>query len=273
MPGRALIGLLLACTVSAPATAGDDLARAAALALAEGKQLLDAGKDARPAYLRARQLFERSGDGLDNSPGRWRNIGNAAFLAGDMPYAVLCFRLGLMYDPHDVSLRASLEYVRSQVRYPPGQHGAAEVDFWPTWLPRFGSGVWLGIGVVGYLGGCLAATAWWLRRWKTLAAATLVGLAAATVGAYGWHILDRQWQRDRAWPTVVIRFDDVALRTGNGASYPAHAELPALRCGMEARRVASRGDWWQIQFASGVVGWIRDSQAYMYLGSRNFGGD
>jgi hypothetical protein len=58
---------------------------------------------------------------------------------------------------------------------------------------------------------------------------------------------------------VVIREDKPPFRKGNGRSYPAHADLPVLSRGMEARRIHERGGWLQIQFASGEVGWVEKS--------------
>jgi hypothetical protein len=118
------------------------------------------------------------------------------------------------------------------------------------------------LAAAGYFGACLTATAWWLRRGKMLAFAALLCMTTAVFGGVSWRLLDHQWQRDRGMPVMVIRFDEVPLRTGNGMHYPAHADLPLLRRGMEARRRTIRGDWRQIEFASGVVGWIHKNDVY-----------
>jgi len=47
----------------------------------------------------------------------------------------------------------------------------------------------------------------------------------------------------------------VMLRTGNGLRYPPRYETPLNR-GVEARLLFTRGDWLQIEFAGGEVGWV-----------------
>src|SRR5439155_27372853 len=61
-------------------------------------------------------------------------------------------------------------------------------------------------------------------------------------------------------PVVVIAEDGVAddgvqLRKGNGFSYPPRHETRLYR-GAEARLRHGRGDWLQVELASGEVGWI-----------------
>jgi hypothetical protein len=270
MPGRTLsAGLVCIATVSV-AYVGDfsALPPQAVAAFAEGKQLLAAGKDARHAFAQAAQLLGDSTDLVFDSPGPCLNYGNASYLAGDLPNAVAGFRGGLMQDPHHRLLREHLAYARLQIQYPPEGRGRPEPEFWPDWLPRLHSGTWLSLAVVGYVLGWVAGAAWWCRRRPALALAALGFFAVACVASYGWNLLDRDDQRNRDVPLVVIAEEQVPLRTGNGASYPLHSELPRLRPGMEARLLAARGDWLQIRFASGEVGWVERSavQAWALVG-------
>jgi hypothetical protein len=158
-------------------------------------------------------------------------------------------------------MRGNLAYARGQVQYPPGPSGRAEADFWPAWLPRFSADVFLVLAGAAYVLGCAALTVWWLRRGVHSVLVGALCLAIAGMAGYGWHLLDADHLRNRQTPSVVIREDHVALRTGNGVSYPRHAELPTLRQGMEARRIHRRGAWLQVRFMSGEVGWIHADEA------------
>lgn len=269
MSGHALTVSLLAMVLSAARLRADDVrapAREAAVAaFEEGKRLLAAGKDGRPEFQRALECFREATDEFITAPGTCQNLGNAAFLAGDVPYAVITFRAGLILDPHHPLLRANLAYARAQVVYPPGTRGRPPADYWPSWLPRWHTGALLGIGLAAYAVAWIAATGWWLRRRPWLAVVAVGGLGLAAVAGYGWRLHAEQLQMDCDFPPIVIIPDQTPLLTGNGPSYPRHPDLPILRRGMEARRLAERGDWLQIQFASGETGWIPATDAWIIM--------
>jgi hypothetical protein len=248
--GIAALGRLRADEVQARQKA------AATAAFEEARRLLADGKDARSEFRRAADGFHEATNDLFHTPGTCRNIGNAAFLADDLPHAIYAFRVGLSLDLHDPVLRANLAYARAQVAYPPGARGRPPADTWPSWLPRWHTGALLGAGLVAYSAACIAALGWWFRRRRWLLVAALVGFGLSAAGVHGWRLLCRQSQMDRDFPLVVIAFDQTDLRTGNGPSYPRHPDLPMLRRGMEARGLGQRGDWIQIQFASGETGWV-----------------
>ncbi|MCI0681259.1 MAG: hypothetical protein L0Y71_04075 [Gemmataceae bacterium] len=271
MFGRTLTALFpavlsaLTALAASPARAeeGDPSAHAAGVAaFAEGKRLLAAGKDARAAFQRSFDRFSAATDSARLSAADGQNIGNAAFLAGDLPSAIAAFRAGLILDRHQPVLRANLAYARAQVQYPPGQHGRPEADPWPAWLPRWQVDTLVRIGGGAYAVAWLASTVWLLRRRNWLAWLALAGFAVAACAGYGWWLHWRQSQIDRDFPPVVIR-NDTSLWTGNGPSYPRHLELPQLRRGMEARRLTERGGWLLIQFASGETGWIDGDDAWV----------
>jgi hypothetical protein len=239
------------------AAAGFAAAQDGFTAFAEGKRLIADGKDARAAFQEALRSFEkRDVDSLEKTA-LAQNLGNAAFLAGDLPRAILAFRYGLFFDRHHSLLRDNLAYARSQVRYAAGNdHGRAESDRWPAWLPRLGATSYIVIGLISYCLICVALTGCALRPALWRAVAAVAGCAAACGALYGCYLLRVQAINDLGFPPVIVRHDDVPLRTGNGPSYPLQAELPRLALGMEARRLGRRGAWLQIQFASGEIGWI-----------------
>ncbi|MCS7045751.1 MAG: hypothetical protein NZO58_05300 [Gemmataceae bacterium] len=263
-PSRSLMLIMaLLPALALSVRAADTPAVSAAIAAFEkGKRLIEAGQDATAAFREALRAWEQAGNAESCSPARFRNLGNAAYLAGDLPLAILYYRLGLMQTPHDTGLRRGLNYCRRQVLYPPDGRGRPEALAWPPWLPSWSSAGMALLAAVGYLVTCLAGTWFWWRRRFTAVLFAVAGLAAAVAGYEGWRRLDAQRRRDAEVPVVVVRGEQVAMFTGNGRSYPRHPQLPTLQAGMEARRLATRGDWWLIEFADGTRGWIRGQEAY-----------
>jgi len=268
MSRRAVILLLVALGSVGLVGAGADVRpfQDGWAAFEEGKKLVAEGKDARPAFQRALQAFAERAEQLDGTA-LAQNLGNAAFLADDLPRALLAFRYGLSFDRHHALLRANLAYARSQVRYPLNSpRGRAEPDPWPVWLPRLGAGWCVGVATIGYCLAWAALTGCVLKRQTRLAVLTAACFALAAAAGYGCYLLRWQAEQDFDFSPVVVRHEDVPLRTGNGLSYPRHPELPTLARGMEARCLHVRGAWLQIQFASGETGWIQDRDA---LGWKN----
>lgn len=201
----------------------------------------------------ARKHFLAAGNDFDRlaqqrpqqSPALYRNLGNARFLAGQLPEAIVAFHQGLRLAPEDAVLREHLEYVRGRVEYPPGARPPA--DIWPAWASAY---LLLGTALLAHALGWLA----WMRRrhgWMWLSF-VLAGLLAAA-----WGVKQVRDQRTEA--CVVIAKDDVPLRRGNGDEYPVHPEAPALARGVESRLLARRGDWLQIRLYSGHIGWVQNS--------------
>jgi hypothetical protein len=193
------------------------------------------------------------------SNARFYNMGNAHFLANQLPEAIFAYRRGLRLDPNDQDMRDNLDYVRARVSYPFGDRGRPEEDTWPSWLYRPSTFVVLFVTMALYAMACALVTLWLMtRRRAHLVRASILLLLGIACGFF-WIVLqnDNDWQ-DRQ-PLVVIREDRLPLRQGNGPSYPANADLPVLSRGMEARRLHERGGWLQIQFAGGETGWVEKS--------------
>jgi hypothetical protein len=256
---RTLSRLAVVLATAGAAAAHDEIGlQDGASAFAEGKKLIDEGKDARAAFQQAMTAFAKNAAQPSRRAASAQNLGNAAFLADELPSAILSFRAGLSHDPHHPVLRANLVYARAQVRYPPNrQSGRPEPELWPAWLPRWRSMIFVVVGGFVYCLAFAALTVLFFQRrfWLAAAAGLCFGLAGAA--AYACYLTAWQWRYDLDRPPVVIRYDGVALRTGNGVSYPQNAELPTLSRGMEARKLAARGDWLQVRFASGEIGWVR----------------
>jgi hypothetical protein len=81
-------------------------------------------------------------------------------------------------------------------------------------------------------------------------------LLTASAGVGVWLLQEHDAWEDREPLVVVAAADGVALQRGNGESYPRLMTLPQ---GLEARRLHQRGDWLQIQLATGEIGWVHRS--------------
>jgi hypothetical protein len=221
-------------------------------AFLEGKNNADKPAEARQAFARSADLCEELRRRGITNPELCRNLGNAALLAGRLARAVFAYREGQRQAPNDGVLQANLEYARSRVHYPPGLRPTEY--FWPTWLPRPDM-LFLQCSTLVL---CALACPFWVRRFTAgrgtgpaflLTSATV--LAGAGLALLDWHAL-----QEERYPLVVIAADDTPLQRGNGTNYPRHPTLLTVNEGMEARRLVERGDWLQIQFPGGQVGWV-----------------
>jgi hypothetical protein len=231
------------------------LPRLAESAFRQGTASRSNPAQARASFARAAAAFDELGRRGFRSAALCFNQGNAYFLAGDLPRAILAYRRGLRLAPNSLSKRTNLALARQQVEHPL----ATTADRWP-WLPR-PAPRWLWLGLVGLYGlAGFAFARWWMVRRNGL---LLVGLFAALgvlVTAGGLILAEVDRRQDLAHPLVVIARDQVQLRKGNGYRYPVVDETPLNR-GVEARWLFSRSDWLQIELADGKVGWIPHTAA------------
>jgi tetratricopeptide (TPR) repeat protein len=231
--------------------------------LAEAEAAFQAGAERRSTPAEARSYFQIAAEQYEQLRGRGvdgsainQNLGNAYLLAGDVPRAILAYRRALRFAGSDRHIQVGLAFARAQVAYPAGgSYGRPPVEQRPPWLPRVASVWYMCIGFVTYLFGWFALTCWRAGRpgrWLLGAAVSfsLTLLLVAGLAAEEWRDADLT-----ARPVVVLSDDGVLLRTGNGLSYPPRSETPLNR-GVEARLLFIRGDWLQIQLASGEIGWV-----------------
>jgi hypothetical protein len=187
------------------------------------------------------------------NPGLCRNEGSAALLADDLPVAIAAYRRGLRLDPSDRGLRENLEYARDQVAYPAGLGCRPAASGWPPWLPRPANELLLGMALALYAVGCIIVTRWLIGRRGSGGVVVLV--LAGGLGMW-WGARQVRADAERRHPLVVVVADTLPLHTGNGRAYLTHPRLPAVRRGMEGRLVFVRGDWLQVEFPGGEVGWL-----------------
>jgi hypothetical protein len=226
------------------------------LSFRDGLQRRDNTAEARPAFRQAAAYFDALVERGYRSRGLFQNQGNAHLLAGEPAPAIFAYRRGLRLANNDRTLRDGLTYAREQVAYPvTGSFARPPAEAWPAWI-KFPSRLSLLLAAFGcYAALMLCATLWVIRRRAVAVAGLGVSLVLflAFVGVFV-RMASIDWEETH-YPLVVIADDGVLFRTGNGPSYPLRSETPLNR-GVEARLLAQRSDWLQIELGSGEVGWI-----------------
>lgn len=235
----------------------EDLRARAETAFAEGVEGADtAPREARERFRLAARCYEQlRQDGMAN-PDLYLSQGNAWFLGGDLPHAILAYRRGLILQPSNFALQAALANARTEVKHPGGV-GQPAIEHRPPWLPRW-PGVLLVLVFIGYSAACLCGARWWMLRQRRLLGTAALALTAALAAGAGLLAETASLQNDLAHPLVVITVDDVQLRKGNGETYPARVETPLNR-GVEAIKLAELSGWLQIELGTGEVGWVQKS--------------
>ena len=248
------------CLAVGPAdTAGDEPAAVQARAesaFENGIQLKARPEEARAAFKEAAERYESLRKAGVKSRELFINLGNSHLLAGDLPKALLAFRMGLRLSPGDSVLASHLEYARGEVEQN-GRIGRPPGESLPRWLLLLSMKL-LFFSVIG--GEFLACAAF--VRWRiTGRGISLVCFSALLSCMITLGMGARYWaeQVDCKYSIVVIANDNVTLRKGNSSAYPAASEFKLNR-GAEARLLFNRGSWMQIELSGGEVGWVPASQ-------------
>lgn len=243
--------LIMASALSTSAEA-DAVWQQAVESFEKGKASLGRHDEAKAHFEQAAAKFAELQRAGIHHPSLFRNLGNAHYLADNLPHAILAYRQGLLLDPGDAAMREALHLARAQVVRIDETHGLAEQESWPAWLPWPGFGILLAVSLTTWAAACITGWIAWRRRNLRLIALAMGLMLAAIASGLTWNSRADLADADNL---VVVRDDAVALRRGNGPHFAVHSELPVLRRGMEARRLHERGGWMQIRFASGEVGW------------------
>lgn len=262
---RALL-VLLAWLMWAPVLAhaqdasGDDpVARVAAATEAFREAAGTTTAEARAeAFRRAAELYRTALAAGHRNGALEYNTANAWLLAGDVGRAVLHYRRALEIRPGDPRVLANLETARSRRRdrfeVTSTRALTDTLLFWHHGLSlRSKIPLALGAWAVGF---ALLAAGVWLPRGRGGRAAALRAGAALLVVALavgGSALVDL---RDRAArDAAVVVADEIALRTGDGASYPERYENP-IHAGAEVRVVEERAGWVDVELPDGKRGWV-----------------
>jgi hypothetical protein len=258
-----VVAFVISTALAAKPVADWDLPLSDAALLERAEAEFHAGVEARAHPEQARKSFRAAADlyeALDRrgneNPVLCGNLGKSALLAGDLPRAVRAYGHGLRLEPGNGLLREDLEYARDQVQYPANTRTRPSADAWPPWLPRPTDDLLLAAALGLYGVACLTGTGWLMVRRKALLNLSVVTIVLAVVPGLWWALRQSDAVEQKEHPLVVIAADATPLRTGNGLSYPRRNALPVVTRGMEARLRFERGDWVQVEFPGGEVGWL-----------------
>lgn len=255
MAGGTLLSTLV-LTFSGTETGSVELLRQAEAAFHAGMEHRDNPEKARPFFREAASRYQAVRRRGASNADLYRNQGNSYLLAGDLPGAILSYRRGLRLAPDDRALRTSLAYARQQVAYPGREaKGHPPDDSRPPWLPYLSSGQRVLLFLCSYSVGWLGFVHGWMIRRPALLAVGLLALGVAAVVASSLAFEAWSERQESLHPLVVLARDGVPLRKGNGVLYPPRFGTPLNR-GVEARLQCERGDWLQIELASGQLGWV-----------------
>jgi hypothetical protein len=178
-----------------------------------------------------------------SNAGLYRNLGSAYLMAGDLPRAVLMYRLGLRAEPGDAALRAALRAARERVGHA-GGFGRPPEEGASGFVPLFAG------AAAAWLLTCVLFTRWRMQRDGFPIAGT-VSLVVALLCVIGLVLYPEPTPR----PVAVIAADGVALRKGDGELFPPRYEATLGR-GVEAEVVYPKGDWLLIELGGGERGWV-----------------
>ncbi len=233
-----------------------ELAGRAETAFQDGLKLRAKGEHGRAEFQTAAGCYEElRRRGVENASLE-RSLGNAYFLADDVPHALLCYRRGSRLAPLDPTLRRCLAEARAQVVYPDNTaFGRPAVVQGRVLLPGWLNNTLLVLAVLLYGLGCATGTRYWMvRRFRYLA-----GSAVAIMGAglLAWLLAQsaRGVGTANGYPLVVVAEDGVLLRKGDGLTFPPRYDVVVNR-GVEARLLFERAGWAQIELGGGEVGWV-----------------
>lgn len=244
--------VLCACLVGG--TDGDLLERARD-AVHQGLAEEDSAK-ARQHFKEAKQAYLDLEAAGNRTPALYLNLGNAALLEGDLPRALLAYRLGLQLAPDQADLHLNLAHARQQVEYAsPDDYGRPPREDRPPWLPHLPPRTTFVASWMLYAAGWICLGLWQLWERRRLAMTALVLFAIAGLGLAGVAWDSARVEQEARTPVVVVAKNEVYVRKGNGFSYPRINETP-LNKGVEARLLFERSGWVRIELGGGEIGWV-----------------
>lgn len=191
------------------------------------------------------------------------NLGNACFQCRELGWAIVYYERAKLGAPRDRDLRANLAVALSSRRVPPATEAPGWVQvLWSGVLDRVTLNELTLLATLSYLASC-ALLFWGLRsdrlrrryRWLLVVGAVLFALFGGLVAS--------KWRQYHDPARAVIVAD------GQMMSGPAD-NFQSLRktCQGELARVRTQqGMWREVQFETGAVGWVPQSEVELIVPS------
>jgi tetratricopeptide (TPR) repeat protein len=220
-------------------------------------------RDEHPAV--ARQSFREAikeyellvADGVENGK-LYYNLANAYFRLGEVPRAILYYRLAERLLPRDDQIAGNLAFARSRVV---DRVEATETSRLLRQLLAAHTALsvrermqWAALSLV------LGWTLWGARIWVRSRSLTLGGVLVLGMSFGLTASVFLQMNEDKQHPLGVLVADEVLVRKGDGETYEPQFNRP-LGSGVEFRVLSRRGEWLHIEMQHGKAGWIRADQA------------
>lgn len=187
------------------------------------------------------------------------NLGNAHFKAGRIGLSILSYERALRLLPGDEDTRTNLQYANELVA---GDVEEAPIPVAVRWAfdvyrglqPNF-LAVLLSIAFV--LGGAALALLLLdaVGEWRTPAVIALVVCVATAFGAGGALAAKVRARANRV--EAIVLTENAYVRSGPGDANPRLAEIHE---GLKVRVLSERGEWYQVNLANGLTGWLRESE-------------
>ena len=222
-------------------------------------QTLDLQKDFRAAnklyhdgkFADASKAYQKIVAGGCASACLFYNLGDAYVKTGELGKAVLSYERALREDPRDPEAKANLDYVRGLLSDRSEEGGIMDLvqKFSPSQWISWRENTW-GFVLLYWIGIVVAMVGIFMRRGrKGVFTGASVFLGLALVLATTLFLRSSLW----ADPQAIVMAKEAEVRYG-----PVLGESTAftLHEGSKVRVLRSAGDWVQILFAKGKVGWL-----------------
>jgi len=177
-------------------------------------------------------------------------LGDAFFLAGDSPRAILSYHRILTDEPANGRAQDRLNWVRAMT----GSREAPEQE-----RRRWSVGEIFPLFAMGYTLLWIGMAIGWHHPGRFLYRAILVGGFCLCLALACLLLLS---SRSESRPTVVMAQDQVLLRQGNGPLFPVLRHDPCPR-GQEAILLAEQDGWLKIVLPTGESGWVASDAVVM----------
>jgi tetratricopeptide (TPR) repeat protein len=203
-------------------------------------------------FIEAASAYEQIIQSGSVSAALYFNLGNALFKAGQSGRALAAYQKAELISPRDPDLRASQQFVRSQL-----QGTSSPPDRWERWLRRLTINEWTALAVVPFWMLLLLLTA---TQFNSKLKRTFRGYAwlsgTATIVAAVFLVLA---MRERSTIRAIVTAEEAVVRHG-----PLEESQNAftLHDGAELRVLDHKNGWIQVSMGN-RSGWLKREQVVL----------
>jgi hypothetical protein len=218
-------------------------------------------RQALPYFYQSIRCYEALWQRGHHHPRLAQNLAQAYLISDRIAEAITTYRKGLLLDPFDSGLRQGLRLAREKVLYPNEGELSRNAQLPDQWSPFYL--VPLFVVHILVVGLSLTTLFFFTQAWFKRESTFWIwggGCLIVTIGVVIWmRFEETSWEEDRQRAEIVIASERTNLHTGNNAVFPQRIREP-LPVGLEAKFLAERGDWVQIELANGIVGWVSSNR-------------